>query len=75
LDNKGEIDPAFPLKDYPLRLSHLSSSDSKYADKESIRKYGDAVSKFIKNEIQKCSFLDLFEIYIDEKIKILNKLK
>ncbi len=62
LDNKEEIDPAFPLKDYRLRLNHLSSSDSKYADKASIRKYGDAVSNFIKNEIQKGSFLDLFEI-------------
>jgi hypothetical protein len=74
LDNKDEIDPDFPLKDYPLRLSHLFSSDSKYADKVSIRKYDDAVSKFIKNEIQKGSFLDLFEIYIEEKINKLNNL-
>jgi len=74
LDNKGEIDPEFPLKDYRLHLNHLSSN-SKYTDKTSIRKYVDAVSFFIKNEIQKGSFLDLFEIYIEEKIKILNKLK
>jgi hypothetical protein len=73
LDNKGEIDPDFPLKDYSLHLSQLSSSDSKYADKISIRKYDDAVSNFIKNEIQKGSFLDLFEIYIEEKINKLNK--
>ena len=75
LDNKGEIDPDFPLKNYSLHLSRYSSSDSKHADKVSIRKYDDAVSRFIKNEIQKGSFLDLFEIYIEEKIKILNKLK
>ena len=73
LDNKGEIDPDFPLKDYSLQLSQLSSSDSKYADKISIRKYDDAVSSFIKNEIQKGTFLDLFEIYIEEKINKLNK--
>ncbi|HJS63411.1 MAG TPA: hypothetical protein VJ767_00965 [Nitrososphaeraceae archaeon] len=71
LDNKGEIDPDFPLKDYHLHLSHISS-DSKYASKVSIRKYDDAVSNFIKNEIQKGSFLDLFEIYIEEKINKLN---
>jgi hypothetical protein len=64
LDNKGEIDPDFPLKDYSLRLSQLYSSDSKYARKISIRKYDEAISNFIKNEIQKGSFLDLFEIYI-----------
>jgi hypothetical protein len=75
LDNKEEIDPAFPLKDYPLRLSHLFSSDSNYAGKASIRKYDDAVSNFIKNEIQKGSFLDLFEIYIEEKMNKLNKFK
>ena len=75
LDNKGEIDPDFPLKDYSLRLSQLSSSDSKYASKISIRKYDDAISNFIKNEIQKGSFLDLFEIYIEEKINKLNKFK
>jgi hypothetical protein len=74
LDNKGEIDPDFPLKDYRLRLNHLSS-DSKYSSKASIRKYGDAVSNFIKNEIQKGSFLDLFEIYIEEKMNKLNKFK
>jgi hypothetical protein len=73
LDNKGEIDPDFPLKDYRLHLSHISS-DSKYASKVSIRKYDDAVSNFIKNEIQKGSFLDLFEIYIEEKINKLNNL-
>ena len=67
LDNKGDIDPDFPLKDYHLHLSH-TSSDSKYTSKVSIRKYDDAVSNFIKNEIQKGSFLDLFEIYIEEKI-------
>ncbi|HET9805955.1 MAG TPA: hypothetical protein VFP49_03510 [Nitrososphaeraceae archaeon] len=75
LDNKGEVDPDFPLKDYQLHLNNVSSSDSKYANKASIRKYGDAVSNFIKNEIQKGSFLDLFEIYVEEKIKILNKNK
>ena len=75
LDNKGEIDPDFPLKDYSLRLSQLYSSDSKYASKISIRKYDDAISNFIKNEIQKGSFLDLFEIYIEEKINKLNKFK
>ena len=75
LDNKGEIDPEFPLKDYRLHLNHLSSSNSKYSDKTSIRKYDEAISIFTKNEIQKGSFLDLFEIYIEEKIKILNKLK
>jgi hypothetical protein len=73
LDNKGEIDPDFPLKDYSLHLSQLSASDSKYASKVSIRKYSDTVSSFIKNEIQKGSFLDLFEIYIEEKINKLNK--
>ncbi|MGB9167738.1 MAG: hypothetical protein WCB31_02310 [Nitrososphaeraceae archaeon] len=73
LDNKGEIDPDFPLKDYRLHLRHISS-DSKYASKVSIRKYDDAVSNFIKNEIQKGSFLDLFEIYIEEKINKLNNL-
>jgi hypothetical protein len=74
LDNKGEIDPDFPLKDYTQRLSHLSSQNSKNAVKVSIRKYDDAVSNFIENEIQKGSFLDLFEIYIEEKINKLNKL-
>lgn len=73
LDNKGEIDPEFPLKDYSPHLSQFSSSDSKYARKVSIRKYDNAVSNFIKNEIQKGSFLDLFEIYIEEKINKLNK--
>ena len=68
LDNKGEIDPDFPLKDYQLHLNNVSSN-SKYSNKASIRKFNDAVSIFIKNEIQKCSFLDLFEIYIEEKIK------
>jgi hypothetical protein len=52
-----------------------SSSDSKYSSKASIRKYDDAVSNFIKNEIQKGSFLDLFEIYIEEKMNKLNKFK
>ncbi len=75
MDSKGEVDPDFPLKDYQLHLNNVSSSDSKYANKASIRKYGDAVSNFIKNEIQKGSFLDLFEIYVEEKIKILNKNK
>jgi hypothetical protein len=51
------------------------SPNSEYSSKPSIRKYDDAVSNFIKNEIQKGSFLDLFEIYIEEKIKILTKLK
>jgi hypothetical protein len=74
LDNKGEIDPDFPLKDYKPHLNNVSSN-SKYSSKASIRKYDDAVSNFIKNEIQKGSFLNLFEIYIEEKIKILNKLK
>ena len=73
-DNKGEIDPEFPLKDYRIHLNHLSST-SKYSSKTSIRNYNDAVSNFIKNEIQKGSFLNLFEIYIEEKIKILNKFK
>ena len=68
LDNKGEIDPDFPLKDYQLHLNNVSSN-SKYSNKASIRKYNDAVSIFIKNEIQKGSFLDLFEIYIEEKIR------
>jgi hypothetical protein len=74
MDNKGEIDPDFPLKDYSLHLSQLSSSsDPKHAVKVSIRKYDDAISNFIKNEIQKGSFLDLFEIYMEEKINKLNK--
>jgi hypothetical protein len=73
LDNKGEIDPNFPLKDYSLHLSQLSASDSKYPSKVSIRKYDYAVLNFIQNEIQKGSFLDLFEIYIEEKINKLNK--
>jgi hypothetical protein len=68
LDNKGEIDPDFPLKDYQLHLNNVSSN-SKYSNKASIRKFNDAVSIFIKNEIQKGSFLDLFEIYIEEKIR------
>ena len=75
LDNKGEIDPEFPLKDYSPHLSQFSSSDSKYSSKVSIRKYDNAVSNFIKNEIQKGSFLDLFEIYIGEKINKLNNNK
>jgi hypothetical protein len=75
LDNKGEIDPDFPLKDYTQRLSHPSSPNSKNAVKVSIRKYDDAVSNFIENEIQKGSFLDLFQIYIEEKIIKLNKFK
>jgi hypothetical protein len=37
LDNKGEIDPDFPLKDYTQRLSHPSSPNSKNAVKVSIR--------------------------------------
>ena len=74
LDNKGEIDSNFPLKDYQLHLNNISSN-SDNSNKVSIKKYEDAVSIFIKNEIQKRSFLDLFEIYIEEKIKILNKLK
>jgi hypothetical protein len=74
VDNKGEIDPDFPLKDYqPHR--HNVFSNSKNSNKASIRKYDDAISIFIKNEIQKGSFLDLFEIYVEEKIEILNKLK
>jgi hypothetical protein len=72
LDNKGEIDPDFPLKNYQLRLNNISSN-SKNSNKASIRKYSDAVSSFIKNEIQKGSFLDLFEIYVEEKINILKK--
>ena len=74
LDNKGEIDSNFPLKDYQLHLNNISSN-SDNSNKVSIKKYEDAVSIFIKNEIQKRSFLDLFEIYIEEKIKILDKLK
>ena len=66
LDNKEEINPAFPLKDYQLHLNNISSSDYKYSSKASIRKYGDAISHFIKKEIQKGSFLDLFKIYIEE---------
>jgi hypothetical protein len=72
LDHKGEIDTDFPLKDYRLRLNNVSSN-SKYSNKASIRKYDNAVSFFITNEIQKGSFLDLFEIYIEKKINILNK--
>jgi hypothetical protein len=74
LDDKAEIDPDFPLKDYQPHLNNISSN-SNYSSKASIRKYDDAVSLFIKNEIQKGSFLELFEIYIGEKIKILNKFK
>jgi len=72
LDHKGEIDTDFPLKDYRLHLNNVSSN-SKYSNKASIRKYDNAVSFFITNEIQKGSFLDLFEIYIEKKINILNK--
>ena len=72
LDNKGEIDPDFPLKSYTPHLSQISASDSNI-DKVSIKKYDNAVSNFIKNEIQKGSFLDLFEIYIEEKINKMNK--
>ena len=74
LDDKAEIDPDFPLKDYQPHLNNISSN-SNYSSKASIRKYDDAVSLFIKNEIQKGSFLEFFEIYIEEKIKILNKFK
>ena len=74
LDDKAEMDPDFPLKDYQPHLNN-DTSNSNYSSKASIRKYDDAVSLFIKNEIQKGSFLDLFEIYIGEKIKILNKFK
>ncbi len=74
LDNKGEIDSDFPIKDYQPHLKNVSPN-SEYSSKPSIRKYDDAISNFIKNEIQKGSFLDLFEIYIEEKIKILDKLK
>ena len=56
-----------------IHLNHISSN-SKYSSKTSIRNYNDAVSNFIKNEIQKGSFLDLFEVCIKEQIKILNKL-
>ena len=73
LDNKVEIDPAFPIKDYQLHLKNVSSSLN-YSNKASIRKYNDAVSIFITNEIQKGSFLELFEIYIEKKINILKKL-
>lgn len=72
LDDKGEIDPDFPLKDYSL-LSDQNSHISKSFRKVSIKKYDDAVSKFIKTEIQKGSFLDLFELYLEKKIEILNK--
>jgi ABC-type uncharacterized transport system permease subunit len=74
LDNKGEIESNFPIKDYQLHLNNISSN-SDNSNKVSIKKYDDAVSIFIKNEIQKRSFLYLFEIYIEEKIKILDKLK
>jgi hypothetical protein len=74
LDDKAEMDPDFPLKDYQPHLNNVTFN-SNYSSKASIRKYDDAVSLFIKNEIQKGSFLDLFEIYIGEKIKILNKFK
>ena len=74
MDNKGEVDSDFPLKDYQPRLNNISPN-SKFSSKTGIRKYDDAVSNFIKNEIQKGSFLDLFEIYIEEKIKVLNKFK
>jgi len=74
LDNKGEIDSDFPFKDYQPHLKNISPN-SEYSSKPSIRKYDDAISNFIKNEIQKGSFLDLFEMYIEEKIKILDKLK
>ena len=74
LDDKAEMDPDFPLKDYQPHLNNVTSN-SNYSSKASIRKYDDAVSLFIKNEIQKGSFLELFEIYIEEKIKILNKFK
>ena len=47
------------------------SSNLKYSNKASIRKYNDAVSIFITNEIQKGSFLELFEMYIEKKINIL----
>ena len=47
------------------------SSNFKYSNKASIRKYNDAVSIFITNEIQKGSFLELFEVYIEKKINIL----
>jgi hypothetical protein len=73
LDNKVEIDPDFPLKDYQLHLNNVSSK-FKYSNKASIRKYNDAVSSFITNEIQKGSFLELFEMYIEKKISILKKL-
>jgi hypothetical protein len=73
LDNKGEVSSDFPLNDYSLRLSQ-NSLDSKYPVKVSIRNYDDAVFDFISNEIQQCSFLNLFEIYIQEKINKLNKI-
>ena len=73
LDNKLEIDPDFPLKDYRIRLNNVSSN-FKYSNNASIRKYDDAVSIFITSEIQKGSFLELFEMYIEKKINILNKL-
>lgn len=64
LDNKGEIDKEFNLKDYKIQLTQ--------SGKASIIKYDDAVSIFIKNEIQKGSYLELFELYLGEKIKISN---
>ena len=73
LDNKGEIDPDFPLKNYIPHLSQVIS-DSKFSGKVSLRKYDDAISNFIEDEIQKGSFLDLFEIYIEEKINKLNNI-
>jgi hypothetical protein len=36
MDNKGEIDPDFPLKDYSLHLNQLSSSDPKHTVKVSM---------------------------------------
>ena len=76
LDYRGEIDPDFPLRDYSLRLNH-SSSDSQIPSinsKVSIRKYDVAVSNFIRKEMQKGSLLDLFQIYIQEKIDRLKNL-
>ena len=57
MDNKGEIDPNFPLKDYQPHLNNVFSN-SKSSSKASIRKYDYAVSNFIniKNEIKRPHF-------------------
>jgi hypothetical protein len=55
VENKGEIDPDFSLKDYQPHL-HNVFSNSKYSSKASIRKYDHAVSILSKMKCKRVHF-------------------